>query len=180
MKITSLTIPEVLIIEQSIFEDNRGFFYESFREDLFNLQTSLDVKFVQDNHSKSFQGVLRGLHYQIPPHSQGKLVRVIQGEIFDVAIDLRNNSPTFGKYTSEILSAENKKQMWIPKGFAHGHLTLSSSSEVLYKVTDFYHPASERCILWSDTSLDIKWPELPNKTISHKDRLGKSLKEAFL
>jgi dTDP-4-dehydrorhamnose 3,5-epimerase len=139
MKVTSLSIPDVLLIEPCIFEDARGFFFESFREDVFRRETSLNVSFVQDNHSKSSEGVLRGLHYQIPPYAQGKLVRVIQGEVFDVAVDIRKSSPTFGKYVSQILSADNKKQMWIPEGFAHGFLTLSKTSEFLYKTTNFYN-----------------------------------------
>ena len=180
MKITSLKIQDVLLIEPRILEDSRGFFFESFREDIFKKETLLDISFVQDNHTKSYQGVLRGLHYQIPPHAQGKLVRVIQGEILDVVVDLRKPSPTFGQHISEILSSENKKQLYIPEGFAHGFLTLSKTSEVLYKVTNYYHPASERCILWDDTTLNIKWPENMKIELSSKDLLAQKLEASEL
>ena len=172
MKVTPLSIPDVLLIEPKVYEDNRGFFFESFNSNEFKKATSLDVNFVQDNHSKSTKGVLRGLHYQLPPYAQGKLVRVIQGEVFDVAVDLRKSSPTFGKYVSQILSAENKKQMWIPEGFAHGFVTLSEKSQFLYKITDFYAPAYERTILWSDATLDIKWPTEVGIRLSSKDLEG--------
>jgi dTDP-4-dehydrorhamnose 3,5-epimerase len=172
MKVTPLNIPDVLLIEPRVFEDARGFFFESFRADVFRKETSLNVSFVQDNHSKSSRGVLRGLHYQMPPHAQGKLVRVIQGEVFDVAVDIRINSPTYGKYVSQILSADNKKQMWIPEGFAHGFVTLSKTSEFLYKTTDFYCPESERCILWNDDTLNVKWPEDMAFELSAKDLSG--------
>jgi dTDP-4-dehydrorhamnose 3,5-epimerase len=175
MKITPLDIPDVLLIEPKVHEDDRGFFFESFNLNEFKKATSLDLIFVQDNHSKSTKGVLRGLHYQMPPYAQGKIVRVIQGEVFDVAVDLRKSSSTFGKYVSQILSAENKKQLWIPEGFAHGFLTLSETSEFLYKATNFYNPDYERCILWSDKSANINWPKLPNIEISSKDALGKFL-----
>jgi dTDP-4-dehydrorhamnose 3,5-epimerase len=172
MKVTPLSIPDVLLIEPKIYEDDRGFFFESFREDTFRKKTSLNISFVQDNHSKSSQGVLRGLHYQLPPHAQGKLVRVIQGEVLDIAVDIRESSPTCGQYTSEILSSNNKKQLYIPEGFAHGFLTLSATSEFLYKTTDFYHPESERCIIWNDIDLNIDWPRHTNLEISPKDLLG--------
>ena len=172
MKVTPLSIPDVLLIEPNIFEDSRGFFFESFREDIFRKETSLNISFVQDNHSKSSQGVLRGLHYQLPPHAQGKLVRVIQGEVLDVAIDIRKSSPTCGQYVAEILSSDNKKQLYIPQGFAHGFLTLSETSEYLYKTTDFYHPQSERCVLWNDATLNITWPNDIKIEISAKDLLG--------
>ena len=172
MKVTSLNIPDVLLIEPRVFEDARGFFFESFREDAFKKETSLNVSFVQDNHSKSSQGVLRGLHYQLPPHAQGKLVRVIQGEVLDIAVDIRESSPTCGQYIAEILSSDNKKQLYIPKGFAHGFLTLSDTSEFLYKTTDFYHPESERCILWNDEVLSIDWPKNIDIYLSTKDRMG--------
>jgi dTDP-4-dehydrorhamnose 3,5-epimerase len=178
MKVTPLSIPDVLLIEPHVFEDARGFFFESFREDIFRRETSLNVSFVQDNHSKSLKGVLRGLHYQLPPYGQGKLVRVIQGEVFDVAVDLRKSSQFFGRYVSQILSAENKKQMWIPEGFAHGFLTLSETSEFLYKATDFYNLDYERCILWNDQSVNINWPKLSNIQISSKDMLGMLLRNA--
>ena len=177
MKITKLTIPEVLLIEPVIFQDNRGFFFESFNLTKFQEATSLDVIFVQDNHSKSTQGILRGLHYQLPPHAQGKLVRVIQGEVLDVAVDLRCSSPTFGKSVAEILSSENKKQMWIPEGFAHGFLTLSETSEFLYKTTDYYYPQYERCLLWNDNSLNITWPKGTEVNLSLKDKNALSFKD---
>ena len=172
MKVTPLSIPDVLLIEHRIFEDARGFFFESFREDVFRKETSLNVSFVQDNHSKSEKGVLRGLHYQLPPHAQGKLVRVILGEVLDVAVDIRKSSPTCGQYIAEILSGDNKKQLYVPEGFAHGFLTLSDTSEFLYKTTDFYHPESERCILWNDSTLDISWPKDLNIQLSSKDLSG--------
>jgi dTDP-4-dehydrorhamnose 3,5-epimerase len=172
MKITPLSIPEVLLIQPNIFEDSRGFFFESFREDVFRKETSLDVLFVQDNHSKSFQGVLRGLHYQLPPHAQAKLTRVIQGEVLDIAVDIRKSSPTYGQYVAEILSSDNKKQLYIPQGFAHGFLTLSHTSEYLYKTTDFYHSQSERCILWNDATLNIEWPKNLDIRHSPKDLTG--------
>ena len=178
MKVTPLSILEVLLIEPKVFEDNRGFFFESFNLNDFRKVTSLDVSFVQDNHSKSSKGVLRGLHYQLPPYSQGKLVRVIQGEVLDVAVDIRKYSPTFGQYVTHILSAENKKLMWIPEGFAHAYLTLSETSEFLYKATNFYNPLYERCILWNDNFLKIDWPSFLKIKVSAKDYLGKSFKEA--
>ena len=172
MKVTPLSIPDVLLIEPRVFEDARGFFFESFREDVFRKETSLNVSFVQDNHSKSVKGVLRGLHYQLPPHAQGKLVRVIQGEVLDVAVDIRKSSPTCGQYIAEILSGDNKKQLYVPEGFAHGFLTLSDTSEFLYKTTNFYHPESERCILWNDSTLNISWPKDLNIQLSSKDLSG--------
>ena len=172
MKVTPLLIPEVLIIEPTIFYDHRGFLFESFNLREFKKLTKLDVNFVQENLTKSFRGVLRGLHYQLPPHSQGKLVSVIQGEVFDIAVDIRKNSPTYGKYVSQILSADNKKQMWIPEGFAHGFVTLSKTSEFLYKATDFYYPESECCILWNDETLNVKWPEDMAFELSPKDFSG--------
>ncbi len=172
MKVTPLKIPDILLIEPTIFEDRRGFFFESFNEVEFSRITSLDVLFVQDNHSKSYKGVLRGLHYQLPPYGQGKLVRVIQGEIFDVVVDIRRASPTFGQYIFNILSADNKKQVWIPEGFAHGFLTLSHTSELLYKVTNFYRPENERCILWNDVTLDIDWPKNLDIKLSPRDLMG--------
>ena len=180
MKATPLSISDVLLIEPLVFEDARGFFFESFREDVFRKETSLNVSFVQDNHSKSSQGVLRGLHYQMPPHAQGKLVRVTQGEVLDIAVDIRQSSPTCGQYITEILSSGNKKQLYIPEGFAHGFLTLSKTSEFLYKTTNFYHPESERCILWNDPTLNIKWPENLNIELSPKDLLGQRFKSSEL
>jgi dTDP-4-dehydrorhamnose 3,5-epimerase len=180
MKITPLSIHEVLLIEPNLLEDSRGFFFESYRSDIFKKETSLDVSFIQDNHTKSSQGVLRGLHYQLPPYAQGKLVRVIQGEIFDVVVDIRESSPTFGQYISEILSSNNKKQLYIPEGFAHGFLTTSKTSEVLYKTSNFYRPESERCILWNDATINIKWPIGLKIILSPKDLLGKSFKSSEL
>ena len=177
MKVTPLGIPDVLLIEPHVFEDSRGFFFESFREDMFRKETLLDVSFVQDNHSKSSKGVFRGLHYQLPPYAQGKLVRVIQGEVFDVAVDLRKSSPNFGRYVSQILSAENKKQMWIPEGFAHGFLTLSQTSEFLYKTTNFYNSEYERSIIWNDETLQVSWPKQKIR-LSSKDSSAKKFNDA--
>ncbi len=172
MKVTPLAIPEVLLIEPKVFGDERGFFFESFNQKVFNEATGLDINFVQDNHSKSAQNVLRGLHYQLSPRAQGKLVRVIAGEIFDVAVDIRKGSPTFGKWVAEVLSVGNKRQMWIPPGLAHGFLVLSESAEVLYKATDYYAPEYERCILWNDPDLAIAWPLEGDPVLSVKDSSG--------
>ena len=158
MKVTPTTISDVLILEPKVFGDERGFFFESFNQKTFQEATGLDVTFVQDNHSKSAKNVLRGLHYQLPPKAQGKLVRVVQGEVFDVAVDLRKGSKTFGHWVGDILSAANKKQLWIPPGFAHGFLTLSDTAEFLYKTTDYYSPEHERCIRWDDPEIGIDWP----------------------
>lgn len=177
MKITPLNIPDVLIIEPKLFKDDRGLFFESFNLEAFRDATKLNVEFVQENHSISHKNVLRGLHYQMPPYAQGKLVRVIQGEVFDVAVDIRKSSPTFGQHVSQILSAQNKRQMWIPEGFAHGFLTLSQTSEFLYKTTAAYSANDEGCIIWNDDFLKIPWPiNLPIK-ISSKDTLGKPFRE---
>ena len=178
MKVTPLHIPDVLLIEPHVFEDSRGFFFESFREDIFKKETSLDVSFVQDNHSKSFQGVLRGLHYQLPPHAQGKLTRVIQGEVLDIAVDIRDSSPTCGQYVAEILSSDNKKQLYIPEGFAHGFLTLSKTSEYLYKTTDFYAPQFERCIAWNEPEIAIDWHSTETPQLSAKNLQGLPLAKA--
>ncbi len=180
MKVTPLSIPDVLLIEPHLFEDSRGFFFESFREDIFKKETSLDVSFVQDNHSKSSKGVLRGLHYQLPPYAQGKLTRVIQGEVLDVAVDLRKSSPTFGMYVAQILSEKNKKQMWIPEGFAHGFLTLSETSEFIYKVNNYYKPEYERCLIWNDKTLAINWKNNIQIQVSSRDLLGKDFASADL
>ena len=158
MKVTPLAIPEVLLIEPKVFGDARGFFFESFNQRAFNEATVLDVHFVQDNHSRSVRHVLRGLHYQLPPHAQGKLVRAVVGEVFDVAVDLRPDSPTLGRWAGAVLSAENKRQMWVPPGFAHGFLVLSEAAEFLYKTTDYYAPEYERSIRWDDPDLGIDWP----------------------
>ena len=180
MKVTSLHIPDVLLIEPRVFEDARGFFFESFREDVFKKETSLNVSFVQDNHSKSFQGILRGLHYQLPPYAQGKLVRVIQGEVLDIAVDIRESSPTCGQYVAEILSSDNNKQLYIPEGFAHGFLTLSETSEFLYKTTRLYSPSHERSILWNDPILNINWPKETQIKLSAKDLLAQNFLDAEL
>lgn len=174
MKATSHHIADVLLIEPKVFEDERGFFFESFNERDFRQLTGRDWSFVQDNHSKSNRGVLQGLHYQVV-QPQGKLVRVVAGEIFDVAVDIRENSPTYGRWVGEVLSATNHKQMWIPPGLAHGFLVLSASAEVLYKTTDFYSPAHERCIAWNDSTLAIAWPDIgQNPSLSVKDAEGRA------
>ena len=177
MKVTPLSIPDVLLIEPQVFGDDRGFFYESFNQNKFEEAMGKKINFVQDNHSKSIKGVLRGLHYQLTPKAQGKLVRVIQGEVFDVAVDLRQSSPTFGKWVGEILSGDNKKQLWIPEGFAHGFLTLSDTAEFLYKTTDFYSPEHEQSILWDDETIGIDWP-MKEVSMSSKDNAALSFKEA--
>ena len=158
MKVTPLAVPDVLLIEPKVFGDARGFFFESFNQRAFNEVTGLDVQFVQDNHSRSVRHVLRGLHYQLPPYAQGKLVRAVVGEVFDVAVDLRPDSPTLGRWAGAVLSAENKRQMWVPPGFAHGFLVLSEAAEFLYKTTDYYAPEYERSIRWDDPDLGIDWP----------------------
>ncbi|AMK75116.1 MULTISPECIES: dTDP-4-dehydrorhamnose 3,5-epimerase [Methylomonas] len=178
MQATRLAIPDVILFTPKLFGDERGFFFESFNEKVFQELTGLSVNFVQDNHSKSQKGVLRGLHYQLPPKAQGKLVRVVQGEVFDVAVDIRRSSPTFGMWVGEILSAENKQQMWIPEGFAHGFLTLSETAEFLYKTTDYYAPECECCIAWDDGYLQIEWPLLDKPALSGKDQLGRRFQEA--
>jgi dTDP-4-dehydrorhamnose 3,5-epimerase len=176
MKVTPLAIPDVLLIEPQVFFDDRGFFFESFNQERFEKVLGHKINFVQDNHSKSMKGVLRGLHYQLPPKAQGKLVRVIQGQVFDVAVDLRQSSPTFGKWVGEILSSDNKKQLWIPEGFAHGFLTLSDIAEFLYKTTDFYIKEHERAIRWNDEALNIVWP-IKDLSLSDKDIIAPSFKE---
>lgn len=173
-----LAIPGVFQFTPKVFGDDRGFFYESFNANVFEEVTGLRTDFVQDNHSRSVKGVLRGLHYQLPPRAQGKLVRVVQGEVFDVAVDIRRSSPTFGKWVGAVLSAENKNQLWIPPGFAHGFVTLSETAEFLYKTTDFYSPASERCIAWDDPEIGIEWPIDFSPSLSGKDELGVTLASA--
>lgn len=178
MQVTPTRIPDVLIIEPRVFGDARGFFFESFNQQAFKTATGLDVNFVQDNHSRSTQGVLRGLHYQLE-QAQGKLVRVVRGAVFDVAVDLRQASATFGQWVGVELSEENKRQMWVPPGFAHGFLTLSEAADFLYKTTDYYAPQFERCIAWNDPALAIAWPlggKLPQ--ISAKDQAGAALANA--
>lgn len=171
------TLPDVLILEPKVFGDHRGFFFESFNQRDFEKLTGLDVQFVQDNHSRSAQGVLRGLHYQIL-HPQGKLVRVTHGEVFDVSVDLRRNSPTFGKWTGVVLSAENKRQLWIPPGFGHGFVVTSESAEFLYKTTDYWYPEHERTLFWNDPALGIQWPLTGEPKLAAKDAAGKPLAEA--
>jgi dTDP-4-dehydrorhamnose 3,5-epimerase len=173
-----LAIPEVIVMEPKVFGDSRGFFYESFNQNRFEALTGQSVRFVQDNHSRSSQGVLRGLHYQIR-QPQGKLVRVSQGAVFDVAVDMRRTSPTFGRWVGELLSADNKFQMWIPAGFAHGFLVLSEAAEFQYKTTDYWAPEHERCVAWNDPSIGIRWPEIVSKIqLSGKDATGTPFKDA--
>jgi dTDP-4-dehydrorhamnose 3,5-epimerase len=178
MKVTSLSIPDILLIEPEVFGDDRGFFFESFNQNKFEEAIGKKVNFVQDNHSKSLKGVLRGLHYQLTPMAQGKLVRVIQGEVFDVAVDLRKSSLTFGKWVGEVLSADNKKQIWIPEGFAHGFVTLSDTADFLYKTTNFYSKEYERTINWNDKTIGISWP-IKDVSLSAKDELAQSFEEAI-
>jgi dTDP-4-dehydrorhamnose 3,5-epimerase len=177
MKVTPLAIPDVFLIEPKVFGDERGFFFESFNQAQFEAAIGKPVQFVQDNHSRSVTNVLRGLYYQIR-QPQGKLVRVVQGEVFDEAVDLRKSSLTFGQWVGEILSAENKHQLWVPEGFAHGFVALSDAAEFLYKTTDYYAPEHERCILWSDASLKIEWPKGIQPILSAKDAQGSSLADA--
>ncbi|MEB3902233.1 dTDP-4-dehydrorhamnose 3,5-epimerase [Pseudomonas putida] len=179
MKALPLSGFDVLIFTPQIFPDPRGFFFESFNQRTFEAAVGAPVTFVQDNHSRSTKGVLRGLHYQIQ-NPQGKLVRVIQGEIFDVAVDLRRSSPTFGQWVGVHLSAENKHQLWIPEGFAHGFQVLSETAEVLYKTTDYYTPDHERCLAWNDPAIGIQWPSADPPLLSEKDKLGKLLAQADL
>lgn len=177
MQVVRTAIPDVLIIEPKVFGDERGFFFESYNGKAFQEATGLDVQFVQDNHSKSVRGVLRGLHYQIQ-QPQGKLVRCVQGEVFDVAVDIRQGSPTFGKWVGELLSGENKRQLWIPPGFAHGFVVLSETAEFLYKTTDYYAPQFERCIAWNDPDLKIDWQFDGAPALSAKDAAGKLFAQA--
>jgi dTDP-4-dehydrorhamnose 3,5-epimerase len=177
MKATQLAIPDVFLFEPKVFGDERGFFFESFNQAKFEAVVGRKVNFVQDNHSRSAQNVLRGLHYQIQ-QSQGKLVRVVQGEVFDVAVDVRKSSPTFGQWVGEILSAENKRQLWVPEGFAHGFVVLSETAEFLYKTTDYYAPEQERSIAWNDPAIAIQWPIAGEPMLSTKDQQGKLLADA--
>jgi len=177
MIVVKTALPDVLLLEPNVFGDERGFFFESYNQKQLKEAAGIDVEFVQDNHSRSARNVLRGLHYQIK-QPQGKLVRVIVGEVFDVAVDLRKNSPTFGKWVGFNLSAENKRIAWIPAGFAHGFLVLSEYAEFLYKTTDYWAPEHERCIAWSDPDLAVNWPLSGEPVLSAKDRLGSLLKEA--
>ena len=177
MQVVQTAIPEVLIIEPQVYGDERGFFFESFNQHKFEALTGVNADFVQDNHSKSAVNVLRGLHYQIQ-QPQGKLVRVVAGEVFDVAVDLRRQSATFGKWVGVILSAENKHQLWVPPGFAHGFLVLKEGTEFLYKTTDYYAPQHERCIRWDDPDIGIEWPLLDAPVLSAKDQLGLDFSKA--
>ena len=177
MKVTRLAIPDVVLIEPKVFGDARGFFFESFNQKAFNEATGTNHQFVQDNHSRSAKGVLRGLHYQIQ-QPQGKLVRVAQGAVFDVAVDIRKSSPTFGQWVAEELSEDNHRQLWVPPGFAHGFVVLSDTAEFLYKTTDYYAPAHERCILWNDETLAIHWPAGIQPILSAKDAQGKAFVDA--
>ena len=173
MKIIDTHIPDVKIIEPAVYGDARGFFFESFNEQKFRELTGVNLPFVQDNHSRSSKGVLRGLHYQIE-HPQGKLVRVVSGAVIDVAVDLRQSSPTFKKWVAVELSSDNHRQLWVPPGFGHGFVVISETADFLYKTTDYYHPASERCMLWNDATLGIQWPEVDGVDfiISDKDKNG--------
>lgn len=179
MKSIATEIPDVWLIEPQVFGDDRGFFFESFNQKSFGDKIGVTTNFVQDNHSRSSQNVLRGLHYQIQ-QPQGKLVRVVAGEIFDVAVDIRKSSPTFGQWVGYVLSGENKRQLWIPEGFAHGFVVLSQMAEVLYKTTDYYAPQHERSIIWNDPDLAIAWPIKTDPILSAKDQAGKTFKTAEL
>ena len=177
MKVIDTKIPDVKLLEPQVFGDERGFFMETFRDEWFK-QNVADRTFVQENHSKSVKGVLRGLHYQTE-NTQGKLVRVVSGAVFDVAVDMRENSPTFGQWVGEILSAENKRQLWVPEGFAHGFYVLSDEAEFTYKCTDYYNPKAEHSLIWNDKTVGIEWPLDGNPNLSQKDLLGKSLQDAI-
>ncbi|MGR9086950.1 MAG: dTDP-4-dehydrorhamnose 3,5-epimerase [Gammaproteobacteria bacterium] len=179
MRATPLNIPDVLLIEPTVFGDERGFFLESFNQRQFESLVGRSVTFVQDNHSRSARHVLRGLHYQVR-QPQGKLVRVVAGEVFDVAVDIRRPSPFFGQWAGTLLSAENKHQLWIPEGFAHGFLVLSDYAEFLYKTTDYWAPEHERCILWNDPDIAVQWPLDTSPRLSAKDQTGVSLNNAEL
>ncbi|MBE9166450.1 dTDP-4-dehydrorhamnose 3,5-epimerase [Pleurocapsales cyanobacterium LEGE 06147] len=177
MNVIPTTIPDVLLIEPQVFGDERGFFYESYNEKIFAEKTGVKIQFVQDNHSRSAKHVLRGLHYQIK-QSQGKLVRVVLGEVFDVAVDIRKSSPTFGQWVGCVLSGINKRQLWIPPGFAHGFLVLSETADFLYKTTNYYAPEYERSILWNDRDINIDWPLEDAPLLSAKDKVAQPLKTA--
>jgi dTDP-4-dehydrorhamnose 3,5-epimerase len=180
MNIIPTALPEVLIIEPRVFQDDRGFFMESWNQAHFNQALGQDIRFVQDNHSRSKRGVLRGLHYQLPPHAQGKLVRCVSGSVFDVAVDVRQGSPTLGQWVGVELSSENHRQLWIPPGFAHGFLTLSDTADFLYKTTDVYAPGSEACIHWSDPALGVVWPFTEDVRLAPKDASAPPLAQAPL
>jgi dTDP-4-dehydrorhamnose 3,5-epimerase len=177
MNVVGTELPGVLILEPRVLGDERGFFLESHNQRVFEQATGVRATFVQDNHSRSRKGVLRGLHYQVR-QPQGKLVRVIAGEVFDVAVDLRRSSPAFGRWTGTLLSAENKRMLWIPPGFAHGFLVMSDSADFLYKTTDYYAPEHERCVIWNDPDVGIRWPLEQDPVLAQKDRAGTRLKQA--
>ncbi|HHL4077534.1 dTDP-4-dehydrorhamnose 3,5-epimerase [Burkholderia sp. A2] len=177
IQVTATALPEVKIIEPKVFGDARGHFYESFNARDFAEHVAAGVEFLQDNHSRSTKGVLRGLHYQIR-HAQGKLVRVVEGEVFDVAVDIRRHSPNFGKWVGVVLSAENHRQVWIPPGFAHGFVVLSDAAQFLYKTTDYWYPEHERCIVWNDPEIGIEWPVDVEPLLAAKDAAGARLSEA--
>ena len=172
MRVTALSIPDVLLLEPKVFYDDRGFFFESFNQLDFEKLTGLSPVFVQENYSRSIKGVLRGLHFQLPPKEQDKLIHVVKGEVFDVAVDIRKDSSTYGQWVGQVLSEKNKKQLWIPRGFAHGFLVLSEVAEVIYKTTNYYSPESQRGIIWSDPTLKVKWPIKHEPVLSAKDKLG--------
>lgn len=172
MRVTPLSLPEVLVLEPQVFGDERGFFFESFRKSRFAEAAGRDIEFVQDNHSRSARNVLRGLHYQAAPHAQGKLVRVVGGKIFDVAVDIRPRSPNFGCWAGATLSSDNFRQIWVPEGFAHGFVVLSETAEVIYKTTDYYAPSHERSILWNDAAIGIQWPIEGEPILSAKDAVA--------
>ena len=180
MKVTPTAIPDVLILEPAVFGDERGFFFESFNQRAFNAAVNQQVAFVQDNHSRSSKGVLRGLHYQLPPYEQGKLVRVVHGRVFDVAVDIRPNSATFGRWAGAELSSDNQWQLWVPPGLAHGFLVLSDTADLLYKTTAYYAPEAERSIKWNDSDISIAWPldGIRQLTLSTKDADGIGLRDA--
>ncbi|QBC43129.1 dTDP-4-dehydrorhamnose 3,5-epimerase [Iodobacter fluviatilis] len=180
MKIIDTAISDVKIIEPQVFGDERGFFYESFNHAKFEAAIGQKVEFVQDNHSRSVKGVLRGLHYQLPPHPQGKLVRCTLGEVFDVAVDIRKSSPTFGQWVGVTLSAENKRQLWIPEGFAHGFVVVSEVAEFLYKTTDYWYQNLEQSIRWDDLNLGIEWPDCMTAVLSKKDEFASPFLEASI
>ena len=179
MNVIKTEIPDVLIFEPTVFGDERGFFMESFNQKVFEEAVGRKIEFVQDNHSKSAKGVLRGLHYQLPPFAQGKLVRCVVGEVFDVAVDIRRDSETFGKWVGINLSAENKRQLWIPEGFAHGFYVLTDTAEFLYKTTAYYSPAHDAGILWNDQDLNIQWPDVNEIFLSEKDKVQNNFKNIY-
>lgn len=179
MKVTPTAIPDVMVVEPKVFGDARGFFMESFNQEAFNAATGTHYTFVQDNHSRSSKGVLRGLHYQLPPHAQGKLVRVTRGAVWDVAVDVRKSSPTFGQWVAETLTEDNHKQFWIPPGFAHGFVVLSESADFLYKTTNYYAPKSDRGLMWNDPDIGVAWPNLGmDFLLSDKDQKQPLLQNA--